>query len=86
MLLICRDKTIDLNKFETVTYAENIITRGYSVMATRNGRGFLGMSSLISEEIVCLKYEKDAEELVQDITRSWIKKKDVFDVAKWIKE
>lgn len=85
MLLICKSKVIDLNKFETVRCRASLTGDGFPVEATRHENGFLG-PVFISEEIIRFENADAAKRLMKDITRNWIKKRDVFDVVKWLKD
>lgn len=84
MFVICKNKTIDLSKFETVRYRESLMGSeyGYPVEAIRHESGFLGVTT-VTEEIARLKYEMGASALVTSITNAMIAKKDVFYVEEW---
>lgn len=85
MFVICKNKTIDLSKFETVKYRESLVNDGFPVEAIRHEVGFWGTTE-VSEEIARMTYQEGAALLVKDITKALIDKKEVFDLEAWRKE
>ena len=81
MKIICKDKVIDLSKFETVRTRESFFgeSEGYPVEAIRHYGGI----SIATEEIARCTSKENAEELVKAITDSWIKEEKFFDATKW---
>ena len=85
MKIIRTNKIIDLDKFETVEYGVDHWNDpvDFLVKATRWERDLLG-STKISEEILRLKTEEYAKELIAAITKAWIEKKEFFDIDEWL--
>lgn len=83
MKIICNNKVIDLDKFDTVTCRESLVGEGFPIEAVRReAGGFFGGSEKITEEICRMKngvcrgsFEKDYWKL--DKWRRWSNKKSV---------
>lgn len=87
MKIVCKDKTIDLSKFETVRYRVSLLgsSSGYPVEAIRhetNG-GIFGGAITVEEEIARFVYEEGARELTKAITEEWIAGANTFFVEEW---
>ena len=90
MKIICKNKVIDLSKFETVRCRVSLLGReyGYPVEAIRHesSGGLFGGIGTVEEEIIRFKKEELALELVKEISEKWISGEKLFDVNKWIEE
>ncbi len=90
MKIICKDKVIDLSKFETVRYRESFLgnSSGYPVEAIRNetSNGLFGGTCTVTEEIARFSHKEGADALVKSITNAWIEEAKLFDVLKWNEE
>lgn len=90
MKIICEDKTIDMNKFETVQYRYSVLSDAYVIEVTRHetSGGFFGGTTLITEEIVRLVHTDQAKDvakkMVKTITKKWISEEKSFDVNDWL--
>ena len=85
MKVVCSDKIINLDKFESVQYRASLLGDGYPVEATRHetgGRLFGGVATA-TEEIARFPHECTARALVSAIAESWLANEQVFDVKKW---
>lgn len=87
MKIVCSDKIINLDKFESVQWRAGL-GGGYPVEAVRHeaAGGLFGGTEAIEEEIARFPHSSTASALVKAITNSWIADEKVFDVEKWIKE
>lgn len=87
MKLVCFDKIINLDKFESVRYRAGL-GGGYPVEAVRHevAGGFFGGETTIEEEIVRFSHERTARALVKAITNSWLANEQSFDVEKWLEK
>lgn len=89
MKIICKDKVIDLSKFETVRYTESLLeSDNYPVEAIRHeaSGGIFGGTTTVTEEIACFIHKEGAISLVKEITNKWIAEEKSFDVEKWLNE
>ena len=88
MKIICRYKTIDLNKFEKVECRESIIggDYGFPVEAIRKEQGkvFASMLVVVEDEILRFRDMDSARMLLDAITKDWIAGADCFDVERWV--
>ena len=86
MKVICDDKLIDLNKFDTVGCRESWIGEGFPVEAKRREAGGLFGAEVITEEICRMKTMENAEKVVKKITESWINEEKSIIVGELIKK
>ena len=86
MLIVCRDKVIDLSKFETVRCKKILVQAGeldeyfYPVEAIRQESDGQGGVITISEEIIRFKEKDVAEEFINLIVTKWVAGTEAFDI------
>lgn len=86
MLIVCKDKVIDLSKFETVRWKEILVQAGeldeyfYPVEAIRQESDGQGSVITISEEIIRFKEKDVAEEFINLIVKKWVAGTEAFNV------
>lgn len=86
MKIICNNKVIDLDKFDTVTCRESLIGEGFPIEAVRReAGGFFGGSEKITEEICRMKKMEYAEAVLKKITESWINEEAFISIDEVIK-
>lgn len=88
MKVVCFDKIINLDKFESVCFRTSLWGDEYPVEATSHetSGGLFGGVGVAVEEIARFKHEALAKALVKAITDSWLANEQVFDVEKWKNE
>lgn len=85
MTVVCFNKIINLDKFESVSFRTSLWGDEYPVEATRHetSGGLFGGVGTAVEEIARFKHEAVAQALVKAISDSWLANEQVFDVEKW---
>lgn len=88
MKIICKDKTIDLNKFEKVECRESIVggSFGFPVEAVRKeqGKAIPSMLVIVEDEILRFRDMDSARMLLDAITKDWVAGANSFDVERWV--
>ena len=88
MKIICKDKTIDLNKFEKVECRESIVggSFGFQVEAVRKeqGKAIQSMLVIVEDEILRFRDMDSARMLLDAITKDWVAGANSFDVERWV--
>lgn len=76
MYIMCKDKVIDLEKFDGIEINREIISEEYTIDAVKgdSSKGVFRM------EIVRLKKEEDAVELLNELSVCWVRGHDYFDM------
>ena len=86
MKIICNNKVIDLDKFDTVTCRESLVGEGFPIEAVRKEvGGFFGESEEITEEICRMTKMEYAEAVLKKITESWINEEAFISIDEVIK-
>ena len=76
MKIICNNKVIDLDKFDTVTCRESLVGEGFPIEAVRKeASGFFGR----------MKKMEYAEAVLKKITESWINEEAFISIDEVIK-
>lgn len=85
MKIVCFDKVINLDKFESVQYRTSFFGNSYPIEVIRHeaSQGLFGGEIVVIEEIARFPRERTARTLVKAITQSWLANEPVFDVTKW---
>lgn len=89
MKVVCRDKVINLDKFDSIQCRASLIGDGCPVEAIRHVMGcgmVFGGVTTVTEEIARFKHESVAVALLKAIKDSWAANEEAFDVEKWIVE
>lgn len=85
MKIICNNKVIDLDKFDTVTCRESLAGKGFPIEAVRKEAGGFFGGIEITEEICRMTKMEYAEAVLKKITESWINEEAFISIDEVIK-